>query len=203
GTIAALSGATVLGNLSASNVTVGKWEYRQDLVRSSSAKNLAVQLYSAAGFGESTADLAWDGQGLIAERGEIVAATERFSLGGNAVTVDIDLRALVEDRLRQSSWGQNAAEYGHALRTVDGPARPPAIPDHRCHLARLRHLAPHLRERLRARPRDRRDAPRGRHQTGRGPDVHLDRPRSERRGPHVRERAGVGAKIPALLSRVT
>ena len=50
GTIAALSGATVLGNLSASNVTVGKWEYRQDLVRSSSAKNLAVQLYSAAGF---------------------------------------------------------------------------------------------------------------------------------------------------------
>src|SRR5207244_529636 len=119
GTIAALSGATVLGNLSASNVTVGKWEYRQDLVRSSSAKNLAVQLYSAAGFGESTADLAWDGQGLIAERGEIVAATERFSLGGNAVTVDIDLRALVEDRLRQSSWGQNAAEYGHALRTVD------------------------------------------------------------------------------------
>src|SRR5213593_3159531 len=119
GTIAALSGATVLANLSASNVTVGKWEYRQDLVRSSSAKNLAAQLYSAAGFGESTADLAWDGQGLIAERGEIVAATERFSLGGNAVTVDIDLRALVEDRLRQSSWGQNAAEYGRALRIVD------------------------------------------------------------------------------------
>src|SRR5437899_10136565 len=55
GTIAALSGATVLGNLSASNVTVGKWEYRQDLVRSSSAKNLAVQLYSPAGFGQSTA----------------------------------------------------------------------------------------------------------------------------------------------------
>src|SRR6185436_10062727 len=54
GTIAALSGATVLANLSASNVTVGKWEYRQDLVRSSSAKNLVVQMYSAAGVGEST-----------------------------------------------------------------------------------------------------------------------------------------------------
>ena len=142
GTIAALSGATVLGNLSASNVTVGKWEYRQDLVRSSSAKNLAVQLYSAAGFGESTADLAWDGQGLIAERGEIVAATERFSLGGNAVTVDIDLRALVEDRLRQSSWGQNAAEYGHALRTVDigdaADARPASLYDRL-----LRRIDPH------------------------------------------------------------
>ena len=142
GAIAALSGATVLGNLSASNVTVGKWEYRQDLVRSSSVKNLAVQLYSAAGFGESTADLAWDGQGLIAERGEIVAATERFSLGGNAVTVDIDLRALVEDRLRQSSWGQNAAEYGHALRTVDlgdaADARPASLYDRL-----LRRIEPH------------------------------------------------------------
>jgi len=118
-TIGALSGATVLANLSASNVTVGKWEYRQDLVRSSSVKNLAVQLYSAAGFGESTADLAWDGHGLVAERGEIVGETERFSLTGNSVTVDIDLRALVEDRLRQSSWGQNAAHYGRALRIVD------------------------------------------------------------------------------------
>ena len=142
GTIAALSGATVLGNLSASNVTVGKWEYRQDLVRSSSAKNLAVQLYSAAGFGESTADLAWDGQGLIAERGEIVAATERFSVGGNAATVDIDLRALVEDRLRQSSWGQNAADYGHALRTIDigdaADARPASLYDRL-----LRRIEPH------------------------------------------------------------
>src|SRR5205809_5020582 len=119
GTIAALSGATVLANLSASNVTVGKLEYRQDLVRPSSVKNLAVQLYSAAGFGESTADLAWDGHGLVAERGEIVGETERFSLTGNSVTVDIDLRALVEDRLRQSSWGQNAAHYGRALRIVD------------------------------------------------------------------------------------
>ena len=80
--LAALAGATVLANLSASNVTVGKWEYRRDLVRMSAAKNLAVQLYSAAGFGESTADLAWDGHGLVADRGELVAETERFALGG-------------------------------------------------------------------------------------------------------------------------
>src|SRR3989475_8145594 len=91
-TIGALSGATVLGNLSASNVTIGKWEYRQELVRSAAAKNLAVQLYSAAGFGESTADLAWDGHGLIPERGELLATTQRFSLQGTALTADVDLR---------------------------------------------------------------------------------------------------------------
>jgi NAD+ synthase (glutamine-hydrolysing) len=119
GTIAALSGATVLANLSASNVTVGKWEYRQELVRSSAAKNLAVQMYSAAGFGESTADLAWDGHGLIAERGEMVGETERFVLGGSTVVVDVDLRALAEDRLRQTSWGLNAATHRRALRTVE------------------------------------------------------------------------------------
>jgi NAD+ synthase (glutamine-hydrolysing) len=118
GTIAALSGATVLANLSASNVTIGKWEYRQELVRSSAAKNLAVQMYSAAGFGESTADTAWDGHGLIAERGEIVAETGRFMLEGDAATVDVDLLALREDRLRQGSFGQNAAHHARPFRRV-------------------------------------------------------------------------------------
>src|SRR2546426_1950726 len=116
--IAALSGATVLGNLSASNVTIGKWEYRQELVRSAAAKNLAVQLYSAAGFGESTADLAWDGHGLIAERGEMIAETERFALHGSTVVTDVDLVALREDRMRQTSWGENARLHAHGFRTV-------------------------------------------------------------------------------------
>jgi NAD+ synthase (glutamine-hydrolysing) len=84
----------------------------------SSAKNLAVQMYSAAGFGESTADLAWDGHGLVAERGHLVAETERFLLTGTSVVADIDLVALREDRLRQGSWGENAALHGRALRTV-------------------------------------------------------------------------------------
>jgi NAD+ synthase (glutamine-hydrolysing) len=118
-TIAAVSGATVLANLSASNVTVGKFEYRRLLVCGSSAKNLAVQLYSAAGFGESTADLAWDGHGLVAERGELVAETRRFALHGEATVVDVDLEALRQDRIRQGSWGQNAAVFGRALRTVE------------------------------------------------------------------------------------
>jgi NAD+ synthase (glutamine-hydrolysing) len=119
GTIAALAGATILGNLSASNVTIGKRDYRRQLVASSSAKNLAVQMYSAAGFGESTADLAWDGHGLVAERGDVIAETERFSLDGTSIVVDVDPRALLEDRMRQGSWTQNAALHARAFRTVD------------------------------------------------------------------------------------
>jgi NAD+ synthase (glutamine-hydrolysing) len=81
-------------------------------------------MYSAAGFGESTADLAWDGHGLIAERGAMIAETERFVLGGTQAVVDVDLVALREDRLRQGSWGENAAQHGRPLRAVSiGDAR--------------------------------------------------------------------------------
>jgi NAD+ synthase (glutamine-hydrolysing) len=116
--LAALSGATVLANLSASNVTIGKAGYRRDLVCMSAAKNLAAQLYSAAGHGESTADLAWDGHGLIADRGELIAESERFALAGEALVADVDLQALVEDRMRQTSFAQNAASVGRAARRV-------------------------------------------------------------------------------------
>ncbi|HWP67376.1 MAG TPA: NAD(+) synthase [Candidatus Limnocylindria bacterium] len=121
-TLAALAGATVLANLSASNVTVGKFEYRRDLVRMSSAKNLAVQLYTAAGFGESTADLAWDGHGLIADRGEVLVETERFTTGGSHVVADVDLAALASDRARQTSFAANAADCAPAVRRVEAPA---------------------------------------------------------------------------------
>lgn len=117
-TIAALSGATVLANLSASNITVGKAGYREELVASSSAKTLSAQLYSAVGFGESTADLAWDGQGIIADRGDVVARTERFSLTGSHAVVDLDLEALASDRSRQTSWNQNAAEFARPVREI-------------------------------------------------------------------------------------
>ena len=120
--LAALGGATVLGNLSASNITVGKWEYRRDLVCASSARNLAVQMYSAAGFGESTSDLAWDGQGLVAERGQLIGVTERFALAGSWVMADVDLRSLVQDRMRQSSFGNNARTHaGRPFRFVTLP----------------------------------------------------------------------------------
>jgi NAD+ synthase (glutamine-hydrolysing) len=115
---AALAGATVLANLSASNVTMGKFEYRRELVRSSAAKNVAVQLYSAAGFGESTADLAWDGHGVIADRGEILVETVRFSTEGACAVADVDLVALASDRRRQVSFAANAADCATPVRTV-------------------------------------------------------------------------------------
>jgi len=121
--LAALAGATVLANLSASNVTMGKFEYRRDLVRMSSAKNLSVQLYSAAGFGESTADLAWDGHGMIADRGEILVETERFATGGSRILADVDLAALASDRARQTSFAANAADHAPPMRQVTAAPR--------------------------------------------------------------------------------
>ncbi len=117
--VAALHGATVLANLSASNVTVAKSEYRRDLVVGSSARNLAIQLYSAAGYGESTDDLAWDGEGLIAERGILVGAAERFALRGTTIVVDVDLSSIAQDRMRQSSFADNAGENPRTYRVVE------------------------------------------------------------------------------------
>src|SRR5262249_8321391 len=74
--------------------------------------------YSAAGFGESTADLAWDGHGLVADRGELIAETARFALAGSTALADVDLAALLADRMRQNSFGQNAAQHGRPLRRV-------------------------------------------------------------------------------------
>lgn len=129
-TRAALAGATVLGNLSASNITIGKSEYRESLVAASSARNLAVQLYSAAGFGESTTDLAWDGDGYIAERGNILARTERFSKECEMAIVDIDLRSLKQDRIRQSSFRQNASDHHPDFRQVSWGTLPSVHESH-------------------------------------------------------------------------
>jgi NAD+ synthase (glutamine-hydrolysing) len=122
--VAALHGATVLANLSASNVTVAKSEYRRELVVGASARNLAIQMYSAAGYGESTDDLAWDGEGLVAERGVLLAAAERFALRGTSIVVDVDLRSIEQDRMRQSSFADNAADWSRSFRVIDyGEAR--------------------------------------------------------------------------------
>ncbi len=116
-THAALAGATILGNLSASNITIGKGEYRRQLVLDSSGRNLAVQIYCAAGFGESTADLAWDGEALIAQGGKLLATNTRFALHGSCIVTDVDLHALMHDR-RQSSFRQNASDDGKPFRIV-------------------------------------------------------------------------------------
>ena len=83
---AALAGATVLANLSGSPITVARAEDRRLLVRSASARCLAAYLYAAAGEGESTTDLSWDGQTMVYECGDLLGESERFPEGPRRTT---------------------------------------------------------------------------------------------------------------------
>jgi NAD+ synthase (glutamine-hydrolysing) len=108
---AALAGATVLVNLSASNITVGKSDYRHRLVSSQSSRCLAAYLYSSAGLGESTTDLGWDGQALIYESGDLLAQSERFVNGSHFISADVDLERVSRERMRQNSFGDSAGKH--------------------------------------------------------------------------------------------
>ncbi len=124
---AALAGATVLINLSASNITIGKAEYRRQLVASQSARCLAAYLYTSAGFGESTTDLAWDGHGMIYENGTALAESTRFSYQSQLLTGDLDLDRLGQDRARQTSFADSVRRHKTdllAFRTIPVPVEP-------------------------------------------------------------------------------
>jgi len=108
---AALAGATVLVNLSASNVVVGKASYRHQLVGQQSARCLSAYLYTSAGRGESTTDLAWDGQAVIYENGELLAESERFLDTSHLVFADVDLERLSRERMRQTTFGQSVRRH--------------------------------------------------------------------------------------------
>ena len=127
---AALAGATVLANLSASNITIGKSLYRKDLCASQSGKCIAAYLYSAAGPGESTTDLAWDGHALIYEDGELLAESERFADHEQIIIADIDTERLAQSRMRQTSFNDAAALHGpqlQAIRTVSFDFQTPRL----------------------------------------------------------------------------
>jgi NAD+ synthase (glutamine-hydrolysing) len=124
----ALAGATVLANLSASNITIGKADTRTLLSASQSARCLAAYLYAAAGAGESTTDLAWDGQASIFELGETLAETDRFPLAAQRAMADIDLDRLRQERLRMGSFDDNGRAIGldpRAFRRVPLRLDPP------------------------------------------------------------------------------
>jgi len=112
---AAMAGATVIGNLSASNITIGKSEYRHQLAANQSARCVAAYLYAAAGFGESTTDLAWDGHAMIYENGNLLSESERFLTSAQMICGDIDLDRLTQDRMRLTTYGQNAADHKDRL----------------------------------------------------------------------------------------
>ena len=108
---AAMAGATVLVNLSASNAVVGKNGYRHQLVAQQSARCMAAYLYTSAGRGESTTDMAWDSQALIYEKGELLAEAERFSDDAQIVFADIDLDRLSIERTKATTFTQSVRRH--------------------------------------------------------------------------------------------
>jgi NAD+ synthase (glutamine-hydrolysing) len=104
---AALAGATLLANISGSPITVGRAETRRLLCRSQSARCLAAYLYAAAGVGESTTEVAWDGQCVVFENGELLAEGERFAESGQVAMADVDLDRLRQERMRMGTFDDN------------------------------------------------------------------------------------------------
>lgn len=121
---AALAGATVLANLSASNITVGKADFRRSVLgEASSALDLSAQMYVSAGFGESTTDVAWDGHGFICERGITEVEAERFNLEPTLLVHDINVRQLTADRRMQGSFKDSATRLRRRLRSSEAHCR--------------------------------------------------------------------------------
>jgi NAD+ synthase (glutamine-hydrolysing) len=112
---AALAGATVLLNLSGSPITVGRAEDRRLLCRSASSRCLAAYVYSAAGEGESTTDLSWDGQTMIYENGVLLAETDRFPDGDRRSVADVDLDLLRQERMRMGTFDDNRRAHAERV----------------------------------------------------------------------------------------
>lgn len=121
--IATLNGATICANLSASNITIGKDEYREQLMVSASGNGNSVRMYCAAGFGESSTNVSWDGTGFVAERGQLLLKTERFKRGGTNAVVDVDLTSLQQARLKQETFHDNAEDFPREMRRIPFMAR--------------------------------------------------------------------------------
>ncbi|HRJ07123.1 MAG TPA: NAD(+) synthase [Prosthecobacter sp.] len=119
---AALAGATVLANPSASNELLGKAPYRRNLVLQQSARCLAAYLYASAGAGESSTDTVYSGHGIIAENGALLAESERFSFETRAVLADVDLQRLEHERQRSAAFRDEAAGrcFRRVVCTLDG-----------------------------------------------------------------------------------
>jgi NAD+ synthase (glutamine-hydrolysing) len=123
--VAAMAGAELLLNLSASNIVIGKADARRLLCASQSARCLAAYAYSAAGPGESTTDLAWDGHASIFELGELLAETERFPTDSTLALADIDLGRIRSERLRTATFGEGRQAASPAWRRAAFAFAPP------------------------------------------------------------------------------
>jgi len=143
-TRAALAGARILCNLSASNIVIGKADERALLCASQSARTLSAYVFAASGWGESTTDLAWDGQATIHELGAKLAEGERFALNSHLTIADVDVDRIGLDRLRNGTFADCARREAverptpinfktRSVTTTDALIRPldrfPFVPD--------------------------------------------------------------------------
>ncbi|MDI6625554.1 MAG: NAD(+) synthase, partial [Brevundimonas sp.] len=123
-TRAALAGARILLNLSASNIVIGKAGERALLCASQSARTLSAYVFTASGWGESTTDLAWDGQAIIHELGACLASGERFSMESHLTVADIDVERIGLDRLRNGTFADCARLEGEPATVIPFEAGP-------------------------------------------------------------------------------
>ncbi|MBU1346771.1 MAG: NAD(+) synthase [Alphaproteobacteria bacterium] len=143
-TRAALAGARILLNLSASNILIGKADERAVLCASQSARTMSAYVFTASGWGESTTDLAWDGQSVIHELGARLIENERFAMTSHLTIADIDVDRIGLDRLRNGTFADCARIEGEPATVIpfeagddDTPAGPllrpldrfPFVPD--------------------------------------------------------------------------
>jgi len=108
----AMAGATVIANISASNIIIGKAQVRRTLCQAQSTRGISAYVYAASGWGESTTDLAWDGHALVYENGNLLAESERFAREPLLLTADVDLERLLAERLRVQTFHEGAERSG-------------------------------------------------------------------------------------------
>ena len=118
---AALAGAQLIVNLSASNEVLLKHEYRKDLVRATSSRLFCAYLYCSCGYGESTQDLVWAGSSLICEYGSILAESERFKTGSGHIMADIDVEKLEALRTKEHAFRLEAPSPAFSTATFPAP----------------------------------------------------------------------------------
>lgn len=119
-----LKGANIIANLSASNDTLTKNEYRRKLIEITSAKNYCAYIYSNAGVGESTQDLIFSGGCFIADNGSIVAEGPRFEIGGSTARGIIDVQRTQSERMKNGTFSDNEFAVNREYRIVPAPTAP-------------------------------------------------------------------------------
>ena len=115
----ALQGATVIFNISASNEIIGKYEFRRRLIQQQSERLIAAYCYISSGLGESTSELVFSGYGSIYENGKLLNELERFSKESSILTSDVDIELLLNERSRNTVWGDSTSEIKEYYQKVN------------------------------------------------------------------------------------